>query len=58
MSTSVIVIHYINDEAVSPLNPRKYIVLNGNFVFGLHCFDFRVLEERNCGIKRDKSVIF
>ena len=33
-------------------NPRKYTVLNGNFVF-----DFRdVFQERNPGIKRDLPV--
>ena len=59
MSTSVI--HYtyiIYDDALSPLNPRKYIVLTGNFVFYLHGVDLRVFEERNSGVKREKSVIF
>jgi hypothetical protein len=58
MSINVRVMHYIYDEVVSPLNPRRYIVLDGNFVFGLHGFDLRVSEKRNCGVKRDKSVIF
>ena len=31
----------IYNEAVNPLNPRKYNVLNGNFVFHLHD-DFHV----------------
>ena len=46
MSTGGIVIHYIV-EAVGPLTPRKYIVLNGNFVFDLR----DGFQERNPGIK-------
>jgi hypothetical protein len=37
MSTSGIVIHYIAQGCQSP-NPRKYTVLNGNFVFDLRDF--------------------
>jgi len=29
----------MQDEAVNPLIPKKYMVLNGKFVFNLHDFD-------------------
>jgi hypothetical protein len=51
MSTSGIVIRYIG-WGVNLLTPRKYAVLNGNFVFDLH----NVFQERNPGVKRDLSV--
>jgi hypothetical protein len=42
---------------VSP-TPRKYIVLNGNFVFDLHDFDLRnIIQECNPGIKRELPVL-
>jgi len=31
--------HTLQDEGVSPLTPRKYTVLNGNFVFDLCNFN-------------------
>jgi hypothetical protein len=31
----------IEDEAVNPLTPREYTVLNGNSVFTIHDLDFR-----------------
>ena len=46
MSSSGIVIHCIG-EVVSPPNPRKYAVLNGNFVFNLS----NIFEEHNRGVK-------
>jgi hypothetical protein len=48
MSTTGIVIHYIGWGRQSP-NLRKYIVLNGNFVFNL----LNVFQERNPGAKRE-----
>ena len=36
----VVYSHTIYNEAVNPLTPRKYTVLNGNFVFDL-CDIFR-----------------
>jgi hypothetical protein len=51
MSTSVIVIHDIGWGCQSP-NPRKYIVLNENFVFDLR----DVFQEHNSGIKRALPV--
>jgi hypothetical protein len=41
----------------SPLTPRKYTVLNGSFVFGLHSFDLNdVFQECNHDIKGYMSV--
>jgi hypothetical protein len=37
------------DEDGSPLTPRKYVVLNGNFVVDLR----DVFQERNPGVKRE-----
>jgi hypothetical protein len=51
MSTSGTVIHYIG--CFSPLTPRNYIVLNGNFVLDLR----DVFQERNPGVKRELHVI-
>jgi hypothetical protein len=42
----------IEAEVASPLTPRKYIVLKGNFVFHLRDFDLR-FEERNPGVRRE-----
>ena len=42
----------IYDEADNPPAPRKYTVLNGNFVFNLH----NDLQEHNPGTKWDLSV--
>jgi hypothetical protein len=51
MSISNIVIT-LKDEVVNSLNPSKYPVLNGNFVFDLR----DLFQERNPGIKRDLFV--
>jgi hypothetical protein len=52
LSTSGIIIHYIG-WGQSP-NLRKYIILDGNFVFDLRDFVSRtVFWERNPGVKRD-----
>jgi hypothetical protein len=51
MSTSDIVIYYIH-EVVIPPTPRKYNVLNGNFVFDL-C---DIFQEHNAGIQRRLPV--
>ena len=40
-------------EAVSPLTPRKYNVLNGKFALDLR----NVTEERNPVVKRDLPVL-
>jgi hypothetical protein len=48
MSTSSIVIHYIGCSRQSP-NPKKYTVLNGNFVFDLH----NIFQECKRGVKRE-----
>ena len=43
---------------VSPLTPRKYMVLNGNFVFDFRDFDLRdVFQERNPGVKLELPVL-
>ena len=48
----------VQNEVVSRLTPRKYIVLNGNFVFDLHNFDLRyVFQEHNPAIKRQLPVL-
>jgi len=36
----------------SPLTPRKYTVLNGDFVFSVH----DIFQERNTGVKQDLPV--
>jgi len=36
----------------SPLTPRKYTILNWNFVFSVH----DIFQERNTGIKQDMPV--
>ena len=51
MTISDIVIT-LKNEAVNSLTPRKYTVLNGNFLFNLR----EVFQERNPSIKRDLSV--
>jgi hypothetical protein len=39
-------------------NPRKYVVLNQNFVFDLCDFDLRdVFQEHNPGVKRELHVL-
>ena len=38
----------------SPLTPRKYTVLKGNFVFDMH----DVFQEGNPGIQRDLPVFY
>jgi hypothetical protein len=51
---SSIVIHCtVWDEVVNPLTPRKYTVLNGNFVFDGH----DVFLKCNPGIKLNLPVI-
>jgi hypothetical protein len=53
MFTSGVVIHYVEWGCQSP-NPRKYIVLNGNFISDLRDFDLRdVFQERNPSVKRE-----
>jgi hypothetical protein len=43
---------------LSPLIPRKYIVLNRNFVFDLRDFDSReVFQESKPGVKRELPVL-
>ena len=48
----VVVVHYIGWGHQSP-NPQENTVLNGNFVFDLHC----VFQEHNPGIKRDLPLM-
>jgi hypothetical protein len=44
--------HSQQDEVVSSLTPRKYTVLNGNFVFDMHDFDLLdIFQECDPGIK-------
>ena len=51
MSTNGRVIHYIG-WVVTPLNPRKFNVFNGNFGFDLR----NVSQERKRGVKGDLPV--
>jgi hypothetical protein len=43
----------IRDEVVNPVTPRKYIILNENFLLCLHY----LCQERNPGIKQDLPVL-
>jgi hypothetical protein len=59
-SVYLLVVHSytIEDEVANPLAPRKYAVLNGNFVFNLHNFNlYDFFQEHNPGIKRDLPVV-
>ena len=57
MSTTGIGIHYIGWGRQSP-NPRKYTVLNGNFVFDLRDFNLRdVFHESGRGVKGELYVL-
>lgn len=42
----------IRDDVVCPLTPRKYAMLNWNFLFELS----DVFQEPNLGVKRDLPV--
>ena len=47
----------IQGEVCNPLSPRKYAVLNGNFILDLRDFDLSdVFQDRNSGVKRDLPV--
>jgi hypothetical protein len=52
MSTIGIVIHYIGYVVVSPQTPRKYTVLNGNFMFDLG----DIFQEHNWG--KNKTCLY
>jgi hypothetical protein len=43
----------VQDKVLNPLIPRKYTVLNGNFVFGL----WDVFQEHNPDVKQDLPVL-
>jgi hypothetical protein len=46
------------DEVVNPQTPRKYTVLDGNFVFIFHDFDLcDFFRNINPGLKRDLPVL-
>jgi hypothetical protein len=47
----------IQDKVLNPQTPRKYTILNGNFVFDLGNFDLCCGIERSHGIKRDLPVL-
>jgi len=42
-----------NVKFVNPSNPRKYAILNGDFVFDLH----DVFQECNPDVKQDLSLL-
>ena len=41
MCVVMVYLYTIKNEAVNPLTPRKYAVLNGNFVFNLPDLDLQ-----------------
>jgi hypothetical protein len=57
MCILVVYLYTTKNEAVNPLTPRKYTVLNGNFVFDLPDFDLQNVF-RNVSLAQNETCLY